>query len=73
MTIQQIKQDIAELKEEITPETPKAIVIFLDEDKNIDEIQGRVITGLTQEEINEILDSAPIHFYLPKSEEDPEE
>lgn len=73
VTIQRIRQDIAELKEAIKPEAPKALVIFLDENKNIVEIQGRDITGCTEAEINEILDSTSIHFYFPKPEEDPEE
>ena len=71
MTIQRIKQDIAELKEAIEPEALKALVIFVDDEKNIIEIQGRDIAGCTQEEINVVLDSVPIHFYLPKP--DPEE
>lgn len=66
MTIQRIKQDIAELKEAIEPEVPKALVIFVDESQEIVEIQGRDIAGCTQEEINAVLDSVPIHFYLPE-------
>jgi len=83
MTIQALKRDLAELKEAIKPEAPKCLVIIYDSElrggnqdislKCITEIQGFDITGCTQEEINEILDSVPIHFYLPKPEEDPEE
>lgn len=47
-------------------------MIFLDENKDIVEIQGRDITGCTEEEINEILDSVPIHFYLPRQDEEHE-
>jgi len=70
VTIQRIKQDIAELKEAIKPEAPKALVIFLDVDKNIVEIQGFDITGCTEEKINALLDSVPAHFYFPQEEQE---
>jgi len=73
VTIQQLKREVAELKEAIKPNVPRALVIFLDEDENIVEISGYDITGWTQEEIGAFLDSVPIHFYFPKSEEDDEQ
>lgn len=62
VTNQRIRHDIKELKEAIKPVAPKAHAIFLDENKNKVEIQGRNIIGCTETEINEILDSVPIHF-----------
>jgi hypothetical protein len=50
------------------PETPSALVVFLDEDENIVEIQGHDVTNYTQEEVNRVLDSVPVHYYLPKPE-----
>lgn len=83
MTIQALKRDISNLKEAIKPEARKCLVIFCDPELRgdnrdisiecITEIQGFDITGCTKEEIKELLDSVPIHFYLPKLEEDEEE
>ena len=58
----------------VKTETLSALVIFVDENQEIVEIHGQDVTEYTQEEINEIFNSVPIHYYLPKPEpEDLEE
>lgn len=78
MSIQQLKRDLIELREALKPETPKYLVIFYDSElrglnqnisiEAITGIQGFDITGYTLEEIKDILDSAPVHLYLPEKE-----
>ena len=60
-----LRKEIQDLHEFVKPETPKALVILVDKNQNIVEIQGLDVTNCTDEEINIIMNSAPIHYYLP--------
>lgn len=68
MSLQQLRRELKDLKGSLKPEHPASLVIFLDEDEKIVEIQGQDVTRCTPDEINEMLDSVPIHYYLPKPE-----
>jgi len=75
MTIQRLKQEIAELRGAIRQEHPTAIVAIYDskrrEGKEIDlntvvKIGGKDATKLSNAEKAEILSKSRIHFYLPE-------
>lgn len=66
MGILQLKRELKDLKGALKPEHPASLVIFLYEDEKIVEIQGQDVTRCTLDEINEMLDSVSIHYYLPK-------
>lgn len=70
MSVTSLRNEIKGLKQVIEPDIPNALVVFLDENENIVEIQGKDVTSCTQEEIDAILNSTPIHYYLPKPDPD---
>ena len=78
MTIQQLKRDLAELRESINPENPKGLVIIYDhhirgdsEKRNLEsilEINGKDVSHLPIEEKEQMLYVANVHLYFPKKD-----
>lgn len=76
MTIQQLKRDLAELRESIKPEDPKDLIIIYDHHirsdsgkrnlESILEINGKNVSHLSIEEKEKMLLVANIRLYLPK-------
>lgn len=71
MSVIALRKEIQGLHDMMKPDLPSSLVIFLDENGIIHEIQGQDVTGCTQDEINKMLDSVPVLFYLPMP--DPED
>lgn len=82
MSIQQLKRDLAELKEAIKPKTPDYQVVIYNsplrgdsEGRNIEsiyKINGRDVSHLSAEEKEKMLSIATVHLYLPKKDPYPE-
>jgi len=78
MTIQQLKRDLAELREYIKPENPKGLIIIYDHHirggsvkrnlESILKINGRNVSHLSNEEKEKTLSVANVHLYLPKKD-----
>jgi hypothetical protein len=78
MTIQQLKRDLAELRESINPENPKGLIIIYDHhirgdsvERNLEsilEINGRDVSHLSIEEKEKMLSIANVHLCLPKKD-----
>lgn len=79
MTMQQLKKDLAEIKEAVKPKTPIAQVIICDGyslnddgSTNLDsiiQINGLDVSNFTNEEKEIELSKSSIHFYMPKKDD----
>jgi len=68
MTIQQLRKDLAGIREAIKPEMPNAIVLFHDKTGKVVRIGGLDVTGCTQEEIDKKLENVPVLLHLPEKD-----
>jgi hypothetical protein len=73
MTIQQLRKDLAGIREAIKLEMPNAVVLFHDKTRKVVRIAGIDVTGCTQEEINKKLKNVSVFLHVPEKEPYPGE